>query len=611
MLIRMLLSLFILQRAVAIQPKRGEKIVMSSSTSTFATWLSTNSAPAASTKPSDAEMQRLLEEERRRKAYNEGEERRMKEYIETVRSRSSREEFGSLPEDQSLNWQKRLIDDLFDPEFYERNVHPVVRDHTKPVRINVSMSLYQILEVDEHSQSLSVNVWMVQDWYDEFLDWNPEQYGLLNKTIVPHQQLWIPDTYLYNSETLEQKKTESLMNAIVSTGHWANDSLGARVQLLFPAIYRLSCKMNVRFFPYDQQNCTFIISSWTHDKSSIDYWPKMDEVNLKNMVRNDEWEVLSFNFVRREVYYKCCKEPWVMLYAQLVIKRKPLYYIVNLVIPTSIITIVAVTGFFTPTSSSSERDEKLYLGINTLLTMSIMMLMVCNQMPSTSTYVPLMSWYYIGIIFVIVTGTLMATLVLAIHAQKQYNRPLSKGVRRLVHNWFINNCILEVPTSLIELWMEYGIVDATRSSSNELDPIFKGSIDPVSQMPPDPTRFFRTVSMDMSNSSVYSYERRLASITQQYTMHLKQKQSERKIVRNVSNAREVKRQKLMRSDATDMEQDFIAAIMPLTTLKKLCALEWEYLANVLDRILLTVFSSITLVFFSVLVFFDYIHHHFE
>lgn len=55
-----------------------------------------------------------------------------------------------------------------------------------------------------------------------------------------------------------------------------------------------------------------------------------------------------------------------MLYAHLVIRRKPLYYIINLVIPTSIITIVAVTGFFTRSSTSSERDEKLYLGINTV-----------------------------------------------------------------------------------------------------------------------------------------------------------------------------------------------------------------------------------------------------
>ncbi|KJH46589.1 Neurotransmitter-gated ion-channel ligand binding domain protein [Dictyocaulus viviparus] len=221
------------------------------------------------------------------------------------------------------------------------------------------------LSNDEPAQSIIVNVWMVQNWFDEFLDWDPHDYGMVNKTIVPHDQIWTPDTYLYNScpvdisddfsETLARKKTESMMNAIVETGFWANDSRGARVQLMFPAIYKLSCAMNVQWFPYDSQNCTFTISSWTHDKSTIDYWPTHPTVNLKNMARNDEWEVLGFEFERIEQTFKCCSNPWVMLYAHLVIRRKPLYY----VIPTSIITIVAITGFFTPTSTSSERDEKL------------------------------------------------------------------------------------------------------------------------------------------------------------------------------------------------------------------------------------------------------------
>ncbi|KAK6042125.1 hypothetical protein COOONC_20370 [Cooperia oncophora] len=86
---------------------------------------------------------------------------------------------------------------------------------------------------------------MVQNWFDEFLDWDPREYGMLNRTIVPFDQIWIPDTYLYNSETLERKKTESIMNAMVETGFWSNDSRGARVQLMFPAIYKLSCAMNV------------------------------------------------------------------------------------------------------------------------------------------------------------------------------------------------------------------------------------------------------------------------------------------------------------------------------------------------------------------------------
>lgn len=59
--------------------------------------------------------------------------------------------------------------------------------------------------------------------------------------------------------------------------------------------------------------------------------------------------------------------PWVLLEASLVIRRKPLYYIVNLIIPTSVITLVAVTGFFTPASTSNERREKLSLGIDSVI----------------------------------------------------------------------------------------------------------------------------------------------------------------------------------------------------------------------------------------------------
>ncbi|KAK6741229.1 hypothetical protein RB195_009222 [Necator americanus] len=456
-----------------------------------------------------------------------------------------------------LNEQRRLVEDLLDPGYYEKNVHPRI-DHLKPTRINVSMSLYQILEVDERSQSIIVNVWMVQNWFDEFLDWDPREYSMLNKTILPYHQIWTPDTYLYNSETLERKKTESMMNAMVETGFWANDSQGARVQLMFPAIYKLSCAMNVKWFPYDSQNCTFIISSWTHDKASIDYWATYPLVNLKNMARNDEWEVLSFEFERVEV------------------------------IPTSIITIVAITGFFTPTSTSSERDEKLYLGINTLLTMSIMMLMVCNQMPSTSTYVPLMSWYYMGIIILIVIGTLMATIVLAIHGRKHYNRPLSRWVRRLVHNNFVDMFVLSPPVALLELWHEFGVIEEQRLSMSQLDPLLIQQLDPISHLPPRPRAFFGSISSNISDKSSYSYATRLAALTRQYTSQVRVKERERQssIMKQptTQHSRSIKRHKMGRR----------------------CALEWEYLANVIDRVLLTLFSFVTLTFFILLVFFDQI-----
>ncbi|CAB3402778.1 unnamed protein product [Caenorhabditis bovis] len=490
-----------------------------------------------------------------------------------------------LCEGKFINDQRRLIEELLDPQYYEKTVHPR-RNHLEPTRVNLSMSLYQILDVDEHMQSIEVNVWMVQHWYDEFLDWNPRHYGMINRTIVPSHQIWIPDTYLYNSEELEQKKAESIMNAQLETGYWSNNSKGARVQLMFPAIYKLSCRMDVRWFPYDSQNCSFIISSWTHDKSTIDYWPLFPSVNLANMARNDEWEVISFDFVRIEESFKCCTAPWVMLYANLVIRRKPLYYMINLVVPTSIITIVAVTGFFTPTSSSSERDEKLYLGINTLLTMSVMMLMVCNQMPSTSTYVPLMSWYYMGIIGVIVVGTFIATIVLAIHGQKHYTLPISDFTRKLIYNPIVETFILSPPTSLIDLWTEFGVISEQRVSTN-IDPLLLQHINPITHATPEPRAFFGSIKSRMSDvQSSYSYTARLATITRQYTQHAKMRERQKTLYRmsaDTSQARNVKKQKMQRR----------------------VSLEWEFLANVIDRVLLTIFCGFTIAVFLILVGFDY------
>lgn len=65
-----------------------------------------------------------------------------------------------------------------------------------------------------------------------------------------------------------------------------------------------------------------------------------------------------------------------------------------MVIPTSIITIVAVVGFFTPSSTSGERREKMNLGIDTMLAMLIMMLMVTDQMPASSEFLPLIGTFY-------------------------------------------------------------------------------------------------------------------------------------------------------------------------------------------------------------------------
>ncbi|KAI1721049.1 neurotransmitter-gated ion-channel transmembrane region domain-containing protein [Ditylenchus destructor] len=439
----------------------------------------------------EAPTQNFIEDPKKRKMalqgklYNKYTDFSMPEAVTVPNNQSSREydDWRDPNDFDQITAHRRLVDELLDPEFYERTVHPR-RNFHEPTRINL----------------------------------------------------------IYNSESLEQKRTEALMNAIVTTGYWNNDTRGAAIQLMFPAIYKLSCKMNVRFFPYDQQ---------------------------------EEWEVITFEFVRVEQMYKCCAEPWVMLYAQLVIRRKPLYYIINLVIPTSIITIVA------------------------LLTMSIMMLMVCNQMPSTSSYVPLMSWYYMGIIFVIVIGTLMATIVLFVHSRKTYCRPLPTILRNIAMNKIVWVIILEPPATLLELWTEYGLINETRVDADKLDPILLEKMG-ANKEPANPMIFLSSISSRVSAASAYHYERRLASVTKQYAQQVRERErKDRKRRETLQDAVE-----FLTQGSTQPAGHNNSRVVKKQKMMRRSALEWEYLASIIDRCLLSIFSLITIAFFVLLVFFD-------
>ncbi|KAH7702812.1 acetylcholine receptor DEG-3-like protein, partial [Aphelenchoides avenae] len=227
----------------------------------------------------------------------------------------------------------RLTRDILSRERYDIRVRPVL-NHTETLRIHISMSLYQIIDVNEPAQNIKMNVWMIQKWEDQMLDWDPHEYNMINTTILPHATLWIPDTTLYNSVVMNPEETERYMNIRADTLYWEGRK-GSKLSFLYPAIYTVTCRLNIRYFPYDQQNCTLTISSWTNSKSALDYTAD-PEVNMASYIPNEEWDVISFKIFRHEYKYACCPEPWVILEASIVIRRKPLYYVVNLIIPTSI-----------------------------------------------------------------------------------------------------------------------------------------------------------------------------------------------------------------------------------------------------------------------------------
>ena len=72
--------------------------------------------------------------------------------------------------------------------------------------------------------------------------------------------------------------------------------------------------------------------SWSYDGSRLDVMNRSVEGDTAYYVENGEWHLIGMPLRRHVITYNCCVHPYPDVTFYLVIRRKPLYYIFNLVI---------------------------------------------------------------------------------------------------------------------------------------------------------------------------------------------------------------------------------------------------------------------------------------
>lgn len=63
------------------------------------------------------------------------------------------------------------------------------------------------------------------------------------------------------------------------------------------------CKMDIKFFPFDEQHCELEFGSWSYDSSKIDIEIDQNETKIHREVyqENNEWNVVSLKGRNRSV----------------------------------------------------------------------------------------------------------------------------------------------------------------------------------------------------------------------------------------------------------------------------------------------------------------------
>ncbi|XP_063863639.1 acetylcholine receptor subunit alpha-like isoform X3 [Scylla paramamosain] len=274
---------------------------------------------------------------------------------------------------------------------------------------------------------MTTNLWVEQYWFDYKLIWEPEEYGGAKMLHVPSDHIWRPDIVLYNNAdgnfevTLSTKATLH-MNGLVE---WKP-----------PAIYKSSCEIDVEYFPFDEQTCVMKFGSWTYDGFQVDL-RHLDEmegtnvveigVDLSEFYRSVEWDILEVPAVRHEKFYTCCDEPYLDITFNITMRRKTLFYTVNLIIPCMGISFLTVLTFYLP----SDSGEKVTLSISILISLHVFFLLVVEIIPPTSLVVPLLGKYLIFAMILVSISICVTVLVLNVHFRSPQTHKMAPWVRRV------------------------------------------------------------------------------------------------------------------------------------------------------------------------------------
>jgi len=270
-----------------------------------------------------------------------------------------------LPHAESGYHERRLLGDLMSD--YNKLERPVYNE-SEAVVLTFGLTLQQIIDVDEKNQILTTNIWLNLDWNDVNLKWNKSDYGDIGDIRIPPKYIWKPDLLMYNS-------ADEAFDGTYPTNVVVTNEGGCTY--IPPGIFKSTCKIDITWFPFDDQDCEMKFGSWTYDGFKLDLQLKDEKGDLGTYVDNGEWHLMDVPAERNEVFYECCPAPYLDITFTIKIRRRTLYYFFNLIVPCVLIASMAVLGFTLP----SDSGEKLSLGVAIMLTITIFATIVSEMLP--------------------------------------------------------------------------------------------------------------------------------------------------------------------------------------------------------------------------------------
>ncbi|XP_066877064.1 acetylcholine receptor subunit epsilon isoform X4 [Kogia breviceps] len=284
------------------------------------------------------------------------------------------------------NEELRLYHHLFD------NYDPGRRPVQKPedtVTITLKVTLTNLISLlvsivlifppqNEKEETLTTSVWIGIDWHDYRLNYSKGDFGGLEILRVPSELVWLPEIVLENnSQTYNAEEVELV-------------------------------------FAVDDDGVTI---------SNID-------IDTEAYTENGEWAIdFCPGVIRRHDRGSNDGPGDTEVIYTLIIRRKPLFYVINIIVPCVLISGLVLLAYFLPAQAGG---QKCTVSINVLLAQTVFLFLIAQKIPETSLSVPLLGRY---LIFVMVVATLIVmncVIVLNVSCRTPTTHAMSPRLRHVL-----------------------------------------------------------------------------------------------------------------------------------------------------------------------------------
>ncbi|XP_052065629.1 neuronal acetylcholine receptor subunit alpha-6-like [Mytilus californianus] len=319
---------------------------------------------------------------------------------------SGKPNFGSTLSDVSRLYTKMVMD-------YNKKIRPG-NDQSVASQINVSFNLGAIQEFDEVNGKYAVIGFFQITWYDSRMTWNPLDYNDTNTMLFLQDDIWKPTLVITNPFSKIEKIGKDFMTVRYSSNGFAYWTPGE--------ILISSCSVDITYFPFDEQICTIRLMAWGTSSNEIVLLSSSD-INMNYYLEHGSWKINSAS--AKSIVDGSIGSSFIDM--SISMKRRPGFYVVNIVLPVIFLMLLNACVFVLPPNSG----ERVSYAITVLLAIAVFLTLIGDNLPKTSEPMSLLSYF---LMFGLVFSSLICFCTILCHRLqlKDKNRHIPSFLKRLV-----------------------------------------------------------------------------------------------------------------------------------------------------------------------------------